>query len=274
MRVMRLLSLPLALALALGLATSGSARERAAQRADLGSDLTVAQTSGPPASESKDARVQERENGKREAPRYKPPRVGHAWRTIGGATRGSETCRPVIAVIAPHDHSGLTTREQPTLYWYLSDTCPSSVDFTLMEAEGIAPLVEVSLTSPRNAGLQPLDLAPYGVHLEVGKPYKWSIAFVPDREHRSKDIVAEGGIVRIEPTGDLSSQLAGAPEEDMPLIYAEAGLWYDALSQLSSLIQANPSNQDLREQRVFLLEQVQLVNVAAQDAAQAGANPG
>ncbi len=278
MSVTKPLTLSLTFALGLGLTAYGSANEnekdvRPVER-EGGQIVAQSHEAETAAAQSKDGRVQKKGNGKREAPRYKPPRVGRAWRTIGGATRGSETCRPVIAVLAPHNHSGLTTHEQPILYWYVSDTCPSAIEFTLIEADGIAPLVEISLTSPPRSGLQSLDLAQYGVRLEVGKLYVWSIAFVPDREHRSKDILAQAGIRRVKQAGDLSSQLARGAEEEAPLIYAEAGLWYDALATLSTLIEQNPSDAALRLQRAYLLEQVQLIDVAGHETAQAGANPG
>lgn len=272
----RTLTVVIAFALGLGPAALSLAEEKRSPQADASPGLVVAQTKGgePSAGRSKDGRVHKKKDGKRDAPQYKPPRRGRAWRTIGGATRGSETCRPVIAVLAPHDHSGLTSREQPTLYWYLSDTCPSSIEFTFIEANGIAPLVEISLTAPQNAGLQALDLAQHGVTLKVGTLYAWSIAFVPDREHRSKDIFAQGGILRVEPGVEVSARLAAASKEHVPDIYAEAGLWYDALSELSAMIQTNPSNHELRRQRALLLEQVQLVHVAGHEAALADANPG
>ena len=48
-------------------------------------------------------------------------------------------------------------------------------------------------------------------------------------------------------------------------LYAEAGLWYDALSSLSDLIEATPDNPGLRQQRAALLKQVGLTDAAASD---------
>jgi hypothetical protein len=48
-------------------------------------------------------------------------------------------------------------------------------------------------------------------------------------------------------------------------LYAEAGLWYDALSLLSERIEAAPTDADLRRQRAALLEQVGLRQAAEFD---------
>lgn len=48
-------------------------------------------------------------------------------------------------------------------------------------------------------------------------------------------------------------------------IYADAGLWYDALGAISDAIGAHPDDASLREQRASLLKQVGLVQAAALD---------
>ena len=59
-----------------------------------------------------------------------------------------------------------------------------------------------------------------------------------------------------------------ANPSDKPRIYAEVGLWYDAVSTLGDLIDTPPKGitlQELRQQRAALLEQVDLEEVAAYD---------
>jgi hypothetical protein len=51
----------------------------------------------------------------------------------------------------------------------------------------------------------------------------------------------------------------------MPHLYAEAGLWYDALAATSDLIDAAPHDVGLRQRRAALLEQVELPDIAAED---------
>jgi Flp pilus assembly protein TadD len=58
-----------------------------------------------------------------------------------------------------------------------------------------------------------------------------------------------------------------APRAHWPALYAESGIWYDAIDDLSRLISAEPDNRRLREQRAALLEQVGLREAAEFDRA-------
>ena len=201
-------------------------------------------------------------------PTYKPPRMGRAWQTIGGATRSATDPLPEIAVLAPNDHTGLTRDDQPTLYWFISAQTTVPIEFTLIDEEGDEPepLIESRLPRPIAAGLHQIRLVDYGVRLTKGVEYTWSIALVPDPEHPSKDVVAQAGIARVDPSGQLISDVIHASKTAIPGVYAEAGLWYDALSTLSSLIAAETKNKSsLKNQRATLLGQIHLQQVAAYD---------
>ena len=88
---------------------------------------------------------------------------------------------------------------------------------------------------------------------------------VVDPEHPSEDIYSGGTIVLVDPGKSLESGLPGRSKMASPSVYAEAGIWYDALQSLSDLIQANPGDKVLRETRADLLEQVGLHEVAEYD---------
>jgi hypothetical protein len=70
--------------------------------------------------------------------------------------------------------------------------------------------------------------------------------------------VASGNLKRIEPSKELAQELAAAKPADLPAIYAQAGIWYDALDAISNEIDANPKDSSLRHQRADLLKQVGL----------------
>jgi hypothetical protein len=61
----------------------------------------------------------------------------------------------------------------------------------------------------------------------------------------------------------LKEKLAKATPETKAGIYAEAGIWYDALAALSDQIEAQPTNKALRDTRADLLQQIGLKAVAA-----------
>ena len=113
--------------------------------------------------------------------------------------------------------------------------------------------------------MQRVRLADYGMRLSVGVPYRWSVALVVDPDNRSRDVIAGGVIERIAPPTELRAKLARAGKTRAPYLYAEAGLWYDALAAISDLIDAAPNDQVLRQERASLLEQVGLPQIADLD---------
>ena len=120
-------------------------------------------------------------------------------------------------------------------------------------------LVETELPRPEQPGIQRIDLTRHGVRLEPGREYEWTVALVIDRQSRSNDIVAAGWIDRIEPPAGLE---AGQGVSGVR-IYAEHGLWYDALAAVSDAIRADPADARLRASREAMLRQVGLGMTAA-----------
>jgi Domain of Unknown Function (DUF928) len=160
-------------------------------------------------------------------------------------------------VLAP-DHSGLTVREQPSLYWVISNPTSLAVELTITDPRAAEPLLETKIPGPIRAGLHRVRLEDHGVKLDPGVSYRWYVAVIPDARRRSKDILAGGIIERVGPTGELRDRLAAARPEELPSVYAEAGLWYDALAVSSELIERSPGEEGLRRQRAVLLSQVGL----------------
>lgn len=190
-------------------------------------------------------------------PVYNPPSRGAPGGRIGGGTRGGGQNVFVLSVLAP-DHSGFTTSEQPSLYWYISKPTSLPIELTVMDPQGVKPILETQLPPPTKPGIQRVRLADYNVHLAPGAAYRWFVAVVPDADRRSKDILAGGAIERVNLQEDVKAKLAKASDKELPFVYAQAGLWYDALKSISDLIDAAPQNQELRNERAALLKQVGL----------------
>jgi|SRR5690349_22285757 len=191
------------------------------------------------------------------APVYKPPLRGAPGGRVGGGTRGTGREMFVLSVLAP-DHTGLTTQEQPDLYWFISSATSTPVELTITEPNATQPLLETTIKTPVQAGVNRIRLTDHGVRLAPGVAYHWFVAVVPDANRRSKDILAGGMIERVQPPSTLASALAQAAAAERPAIYADAGLWYDAFAALTALIDGDPSNATLRQQRTALLTQVGL----------------
>jgi hypothetical protein len=129
------------------------------------------------------------------------------------------------------------------------------------------PIVQVMIDRSTKAGIQRLKLADHGAKLAVGVEYQWVVALVTDPDNRSKDLVASGVIKRIQPPADLKEKVSKAPPASLPSVYADAGIWYDALGALSDQIDAQPDNKSLRQSRADLLQQVGLKAAAQSEAA-------
>jgi hypothetical protein len=170
----------------------------------------------------------------------------------------------VLSVFAPRDHAGLTTQEQPLLYWYLSQTAPHPVLVTLAERRGIKPLLEVRLDPPVAAGVHRLRVADHGVRLAPNVLYQWAVTLVLDPNSPSRNLVEVAAIEYVVPSEALRTRLAPASQQDTATLYAAEGVWYDAVSTLSELIAAAPEP-GLRQQRAALLEQVGLMEAATSD---------
>jgi hypothetical protein len=196
-------------------------------------------------------------------PEYIPPVRSAPGGRVGGSTRGPGT-PPTLSALAP-DHTGLTIQEQPSLYWYLSKPTSYPIEFTIIDDRAIQPLIEKRLSGSLQPGMQRVRLAEYGLRLSVGVLYRWSVALVVDPDNRSRDVIAGGVIERIAPPTELRAKLARAGKTRAPYLYAEAGLWYDALAAISDLIDAAPNDQVRRQERASLLEQVGLPQIAELD---------
>ena len=102
------------------------------------------------------------------------------------------------------------------------------------------------------------------MRLRPGTRYLWFVSLVPDPERRSKDFTVGGLISRRAPDAALRARLAAADGGEAQ-VYAESGLWYDAIGSLSSRIAATPADATPREQRAALLDQAGLAEPAAYD---------
>lgn len=195
---------------------------------------------------------------------YIPPRKGAPapGSRRGGGTRGMNKSVPVISVLAP-DHVGFTLHEQPVLFWFAPTKQNLSYEFTLIADSADAPAVEAKLPQPAQPGIQQIRLSDYKAKLLPGERYLWSVALIMDPDEPSANIVAKGAIERVSQDKLNQPLPSDIGKTDAPIRYAEAGVWYDALMALSDLIQADPANEGLRQQRTSLLEQAGLGEVAA-----------
>jgi hypothetical protein len=102
--------------------------------------------------------------------------------------------------------------------------------FTISTATQPKPILEVNIPAPRAAGVYSIRTADYPVRLEAGVLYTWSVSVILNPKARSRDIVASASLLRtpVEPT--IAAALSAASPDRRATLFAQAGLWYDAVA--------------------------------------------
>jgi len=192
---------------------------------------------------------------------YTPPNLGSPATRVGGGTRGVSGEQAKVLVLAP-DHTGLTTRAQPTLYWYQSLPTDNDIEITIVDDNEINPVLEKVIHGSKKTGIQPINLAKLGISLKKDVEYRWFVALIPDKKHRSNDIISGGTIMHVDKIklGNSIPSTGAAVAQATAL--AKNGIWYDAIDTLSTAIEKTGSEQ-LKKARIDLLTQVGLSEAAS-----------
>jgi len=170
----------------------------------------------------------------------------------------------MVEVLVP-DQIALTTQAQPSLYWYQSKNANTQCEVTITEPNNPKPLLMLKSHAPTPAGIHAIRLSKFNVELKPKVIYRWSVAVIVDSENRSQDVIANGVIERTDLSSDLAGKLAQVSDADKPALYADNGMWYDALQAISDQIDLDPKNASLRKERADLLSQVG-IDAAKMDA--------
>lgn len=203
-------------------------------------------------------------------PRYVPryvPRQGNIPRlTQGTGSRGCAGSTPVsLTLLAPNNDDGLTTSGHPTFFWHLSNSVSMPVELTVVKPGEPTPVFVQQIEAPAAGILQvtmPEDLP----ELAPGGRYRWSVALICNPNRRSGDVIAQAWIERVAVTPGLAAQLEAATSElQQAEVYAQEGLWYDTLAAFAAAQAAQPDDQAILQDRLSLLEQVGLTEVAEQE---------
>jgi hypothetical protein len=203
----------------------------------------------------------------RSAFRYIPPKRGNPKSTQATGSRGcpqAQQSQPIaLTLLVPNDHDGLTISGHPSFFWHV--TAPMPMTFILTERGVVQPLWEQQI-QPQTAGIVQMDMPKSLSELLPGKEYRWSVTLICNRDRPSANPFIQTWIQRVPTTPALTQQLAAAKSErDQAQIYARAGLWYDALTAISTAYADRPKDPSILEERLLLLDSVGLERVAAQE---------
>lgn len=198
--------------------------------------------------------------------KYTPPKnvVSGARLDGDGGSRGTadKDKLPSLTVLTP-PHAALTASPQPTLFWYQTAGSATRLELTVVEPKNPEPVLRAYVEKSMKPGINCAPLARYGTVLKPGVKYTWTVAWVPDGANRSLSVIARGGIECVAPDAKVAEAAAAAKGAERAAVYAQNGLWYDALDAITLAMDGNPEDKELRRMRADLFEQAGLKTVAA-----------
>ncbi|MDH3584734.1 MAG: DUF928 domain-containing protein, partial [Phycisphaerae bacterium] len=126
-----------------------------------------------------------------------------------------------------------TTQASPTLFWRQVGAADRQVVLAVRPDDGPGQLLRVSrLVKKNDRQVRAVDLAACGAVLELGRVYEVVLEIVEDPDNRDKNPHVRGWIKRVEARDELSSALREAGPVGHAAVYAERGLWLDALGSV------------------------------------------
>jgi hypothetical protein len=179
------------------------------------------------------------------------PPVGAPGRRIPGATRGS-SCFPKnqrLTALLPKSNIGLTTVANPNLYFFIPQTSASQIELVVLD-ENEQIIYQQNYKPSPQAGIVGLKLPPK--LLAVNKAYTWYLSIICDPQNRELDKSIAGNVQRVNNPSLMKKVNQATPEQRL-LLYAEAGIWHDALDTLVKLRYTNPNNAQLTADWEYLL---------------------
>jgi hypothetical protein len=140
---------------------------------------------------------------------------------------------------------GRTTSAHPIFWLYVAYPQNSLVKLDIYDRdleEFIAVSFLLNVTEP---GIVSFPLPTDGVSLEVDEIYQWELSIYCDRDGDSPNDSVSGSIQRVRLPAELDTQLQEATPIERIALYAEEGIWFDALTNLAELRRQKPEDPDL-----------------------------
>ncbi|MEG4024361.1 DUF928 domain-containing protein [Microcoleus sp. S13C4] len=179
-----------------------------------------------------------------------------------------------LTALVPKNKIGRTVSDYPTFLFYLPQTEAQSAEFILQDPSG-KPIYKQDVTISNLSGVIGVSIpANQNVPpLEVGQSYRWNFTVICDSQDRSSDQIESGTVRRVEISADIRRQLDQADPRQKTVIYAENGIWQDALSTLAAARRAQPNDTALKADWESLLDSVTLGKIAKEPIVQTKPEP-
>ncbi len=172
---------------------------------------------------------------------YTPPSTperkrNRPWQGNGAGSR-SICLTPTNAqtLIAPVNHTGLTSKSHPTFSIYFAEVPNLTVRMSVKDRDN-QKVVWIGDLEVKKTGISTFSLPKELVGLKPGIDYTWAVAMICDRDDRFQDIFTEVPIKRVEISSQLKGELLDTKNPiEKAKVLAKAGLFYDALGELVKL---------------------------------------
>lgn len=162
---------------------------------------------------------------------------------------------------------GLTTSEHPT-FWFYVPYLPknlNSVKFVILDEKNNSLTKEpIPITLFNTPGVIRVNVPKTEKPLEIGQYYHWYFLIDCNPQNNSEDIAVEGLVQRIVPNDELTHRLKTATPRQRVALYAQAGIWQDALTTLGELRTRQRQDASLATDWKDLLESVGLENISTE----------
>ncbi|MBD2164390.1 DUF928 domain-containing protein [Calothrix membranacea FACHB-236] len=211
-----------------------------------------------------------------------PPDRGAPGNRGEGASRGGCTALglPLTAFVPNYQQSlsqnqtptitqvwGLTSVEKPSFWFYVPyhQSSLRAIEFVLQTDQN-KTIYRTNISLPSVPGIVRVKLQNTPAILENNKSYHWffKVKVACNHQEFAKLEYVEGWVQRVNLDVALRDRLKQSSPQQQVAIYAENGLWYDALTRLAELRLANPQNAELTEDWKSLLKAIELENLATQ----------
>ena len=172
--------------------------------------------------------------------------MGRPGQQTAGESRGSCANAGLIEALLPVSMSGKTVQGHPSFWVHFPDTFPpaSQVEFILQD-ESRKDVWRSRSKLDNKPGYKSFSLPETESPLEIGQWYRWYVKVYCDSQISSAQYV-QGWVNRTPLTSGLHLELQ-ENEENSHLVYGNHVIWYDAINQLLSSYQNNPTDLTLEQ---------------------------
>ena len=156
-----------------------------------------------------------------------------------------------------------TVSEYPTVWIYIPESFKNyHVGEFVFQNEAGKDIYRQSFKLPETEGVIGINLPKKPEYsLEIGKKYHWYFKiYCGEPQSETAYYYVDSWIQRIAFTPQLQMQLNKARSEEY-WAYFEQNIWYDTLTVLAQLLQANPSSSNLQKDWSNILQSIDLSNI-------------